>query len=84
MEFVTVLVPLMTTGAGELVIHTVGEIRLVADSKEEAMPVVGHVKTTFVPARVINNSTGLAESEILKMVPPPLKPVPLPPATAVP
>ena len=83
-ELVTVLFPLMITGDEELVIQVVGGIRLVVDSKVKLMELVVHVKTTFVVYKAINNFGGLTESEILKTVPPPLKPVPVPPPEAVP
>ena len=49
MGLVTMFCPLMTTGAVELVFQTVGETRLVANSKVKPVASVGHVKITFAP-----------------------------------
>lgn len=53
MELVTVFCPLTTTGTGETVLQTAGETRFVVDCNANPKALVGHLKTTFVPERMI-------------------------------
>ena len=50
---VTVFFPLTTTGAGVTVAQTAGETRFVVACKVNPDTLVGHVKTTFVPDRIM-------------------------------
>ena len=50
---VTVLCPLTTTGTGEFVVQTAGEIRFVVDSKVNPVALVGHVTITFAPEKIM-------------------------------
>ncbi len=43
----------MTTGAGEFVFQTAGETRFVVDCKVNPVALVGHIKMTFAPERLI-------------------------------
>ena len=45
--------PLTTTGAGETLVQSTGEARLVADCKVKPGALVGHVKITSAPKRKI-------------------------------
>ena len=49
---VTVFCPLTTTGAGEFVTQTTGEIRFVVDSNVNPVALVGHVKIIFAPDKI--------------------------------
>ena len=71
MELVTTFCWLMTTGAVEFVFQTVGETRLLANSKVKPVAFVGQAKRTFVPAEVMFNCGGSIGSERLKIVPTP-------------
>ena len=81
---VTVFCPFTTTGAGEAVVHTVGETRFVADFKVKPGELVGQRKTTLAPERVIDSDgdggVGGVGNVMLNTVPLPE----LPPADAVP
>jgi hypothetical protein len=77
---VTVFCPLTTTGAGELVIQTVGETRFVVDCKVNPVALVGHVKITLAPEGVMVSSGGPGEMVSRKTVPT----APAPPLEAVP
>ena len=50
---VTMFCPLTTTGAGELVLQSMGETRFVVDCKINPVALVAHVKITFTPERII-------------------------------
>ena len=78
----TVFCPFTTTGAGEAVVHTIGEARFVADFKVKPGELVGQRKTTLVPERVIvsDGRVGGDGRVMLNTVPLPE----LPPADAVP
>ena len=52
---VTVFFPLMTTCEGETASHVTGEARFVTDCKLKSVALVGHVKITLVPKRIILN-----------------------------
>ena len=60
MAFVTTLFVLTTTGAGETVVQSAAEPRLVVDFNVKPMALVSHVKTTLVPEciRVSCGDTG--------------------------
>jgi len=79
---VAVFCPFTTTGAGEAVVHTIGETRFVADFKVKPGEFVGQRKTIFVPERVMDSEGGVGGSGkvMLNTVPLPE----LPPADAVP
>ena len=49
MAFVTALFVLTTTAAGETLLQTVVETRLVVDCKVNPVTLVGHVKMTLAP-----------------------------------
>jgi len=55
MGLVTVFCPLMTMGAGELVLQLAGEIRFVVDSKVKPVALVGHATTTLAPEGMMVN-----------------------------
>ena len=78
MAFVTALFVLTTTGPVETVLQTTGETRLVVDCKVNPAALVGHVKITFAPERIIVSWGG--GNERLNTVPL----YELPPADAVP
>lgn len=63
--------PLITTGAGETVFQAADKMRFVADCKVKPVALVGHVRTTLFPERVMVNCGGrLADSsERLNTVP---------------
>ena len=61
--------PFTTTGAGRLVVHIDEVPRSVVDCGVKPVAVVGHVKTTFLPAAVIVSCGGLAGKEMLNIVP---------------
>src|SRR5213594_4293720 len=70
MESVTVFCPLMTTGAGELVVHTTGETSCGVDCKVDPAKSVGHVKTTFAPEGITVSCGALTDpNERLNTVP---------------
>ena len=73
--------PLTTTGAGELVVQTADGPRLVVDCSVKPVALVGHVKITPGPERIIVSCGVLTDpKERLKTVPFPE----LPPPDAVP
>jgi hypothetical protein len=77
MGLVTVLNPLRMTGAGKLVFQTVGETRLVVDSKMKPVALVGQVKMTLVPERMMVSCVVLtAPNERPNTVPKPKRPTP--------
>ena len=81
MRLVTVFCPLTTTGAGELVVQTGGETRLVVDCKMNPAALVGHVNTTLAPEiLMVTCGPPMGGSERLNTVPLPE----LPPPDAVP
>src|SRR5450759_5168644 len=81
MGLVTAFWPLTTTGAGELVIQTAGETRFVVDCKVNPAALVGHVKITLAPERMMVSCGALTDpNERLNTVPLPE----LPPQYAVP
>ncbi len=51
MRLVTVFCPLTTTGVGEFVVQTTGEIKFVVDCKVYPMALVGHFRITFAPEK---------------------------------
>ena len=53
MGLVTAFCPLTTTGAGGLVLQTMGETRFVVNCKVNSMPLVGHAKITLAPEGVM-------------------------------
>jgi hypothetical protein len=69
----------VTIGAGELVLQTAGEARLVVDCKVYPAALVGHVKITLGPEGIAVSCGGNG-SERLNTVPLPV----LPPLSAVP
>ncbi len=79
---VTVFCPFTTTGAGETIVHRIGEARFVVDFKVKPGELVGQRKTTVVPEGVMDSEGGVggAGSVMLNTVPLPE----LPPADAVP
>ena len=78
---VTVFCPSRTTGPGEIADQTAGEPRLVVDSKVNPLTLVGQVKTTLVPERMMAScGAPTAGSERLNTVPLPE----LPPRIAAP
>ena len=60
MRLVTVFCPLTTTGAGELVVQTADEPRLVVDCRVKPVALVGHVKMTLAPQGINVRGTGEA------------------------
>src|ERR1039457_1168836 len=83
MAFVTALFVLTTTAAGETLLQTVVETRLVVDCKVNPVALVGHVKTTFAPeGNMVSVGAGaLTDPNVrLNTVPLPF----VPPADAVP
>ena len=81
MGLVTAFCPLTTTGPGELVLQTTGEIRCVVDCKVNPAALVGHLKIILPPARIVVSCGALTDpSERLNTVPLPE----LPPKPAVP
>ena len=81
MGFVTVFCPLTTNGAGETALQATGETRFVVDCNVKPASLVGHVRTTLVPAAKMPSCSAPTDaSEMLKIVPEP----PLPPPSAVP
>src|SRR5450759_2269246 len=77
MVLVTRFCPLTTTGEGKFVLQTAGEARFVVDCKLNPAALVGHVKITLAPERMIVSCGGNVR----------LNPVPLPelpPPLAVP
>ena len=58
MALVTALFVFTTTALGETLLQTVGETRFVADCKVNPVKLVGHVKTTLAPARMMVSGGG--------------------------
>ena len=58
MGLVAVFCPLMTTGAGETVVQTADDTRLVVDCNVKPVALVVHVKITFAPEGMILNCGG--------------------------
>jgi hypothetical protein len=58
MPLVTVFCPFTTTGAGKLVLQTEVERRFVVDCKVNPVALVGHVKITLIPERVMVSCGG--------------------------
>src|SRR5665213_755434 len=82
MGLVTVFCPSTTTGNGKFVFQRPGESKVAVDCNLNPVVVVGHVKTTFVPERVMFNcGAASCGSERLNTVP--SRP-PLPPKNVVP
>ena len=70
MGFVTVFIPLMTTGPGETVVQATGATRFPVHCKVNPVALAGHVRMTFVPEGVIVSSGGLGDArEMLNTVP---------------
>src|SRR5215831_10337673 len=65
---VTVFWPAMTTGAGELVLQTTGETRLVVDCKVKPTALVDHDRTASVPEGMIVSCAG-DENRFVGLVP---------------
>lgn len=78
MGLVTIFCPLTTIGAGDTALQAAGN-RFVADCKVNPAALVGHVKITLTPERIILSSEG-SGNERLNTVPIPK----LPPLHAVP
>jgi hypothetical protein len=62
MGLVTVFCPLTTTGAGETAIQFTGE-RFVVDCKVNPGSLVGQVKITLIPARIMANCGGAGKEK---------------------
>jgi hypothetical protein len=61
MAFVTTLLVLTTTGERKFVLQTADVARFVVDSKVNPASLVGHVKTTLAPERMMaSTGKGLA------------------------
>ncbi len=65
MGLVTVLLPLMTTGAGETALQTAVGAKLVAVCNVNPAALVGHVKITSLPERVMASKVGGGTTEII-------------------
>src|ERR1035441_288660 len=80
MAFVTALFVLTTTAAGETLLQTVVETRLVVDCKVNPAALVGHVKMTLAPeGNIASVGAGALTdpNERLNTVPTPERPPPL-------
>ena len=73
---VTVFCPLMTIGAGRLVVQVEGEPRFVVDCRVKPVKLVCHDRITSGPARLIV-SDGDGGNERLNTVPTPKAPPPI-------